>query len=441
MTAGCSGGDGGDGGDTTTGGDGGDGGDTTTTSGDGGDGGDTTSTSGDGGTTTPSIDGPIKVGGLFPLPGQFPGGTGMENGSKVIIDEVNSNGGLLGAEMELITKDTKLDPSTGRSAYRELILNEEVDYTTGTFSSEVGTAILDELPNFSTIHSAGGTSHMNPPELVRNEYDKYKYWFRPIGNGHHWGQGLADMAAERWEQWGITDLGVAAEDINGFIPIIEKALEEMPDFVNVKFDKRFSSDTSDFSPILDQGESADIDNLFSFTAQGGSALVTQWAQRQPSFSMGGCEVFSSNPARWENTDGRVENIWTYIPGSMVGVEVNERTEEFIQQYRDMFNGPPPHSQAYTQHAAVQSYVDAVRKAGSLEPDDIIAEWEKMSITAVHGTLDFYGQDGAYPHDPKYGLDFMVPPTMQWQENDSGGGPVGLWPDKAKKGDFQMPDWI
>lgn len=383
----------------------------------------------------------IAIGGLFPQPGDFPGGTGMQQATEVLTETLNDDGGLLGEDVELVTRDTELDPATARDGYRELILEEEVDVTTGVYSTEVGTAVLDELSEFETVHMAGGTSHLGPHERLRENYEEYKYWFRGF-NGAMFGRSIGNSAREFFADLGIEDIGVATEDIDGFTPIVEGALENIPGSVTVHFEERFASDTTDFGPILDQGESNDIDLLLGFTAQGGSALVTQWAQRQPNYGFGGGDIFSSNPNRWETTNGDVEYVWSYVGGSGPGFETNELTEQFIADHRNRFDGAaPPHAQAYSQYDVVLTWAEAVEEAGTIDTDEVVETIEGITVDGTTGTLDYHDQDGEWPHDPKFGKDLLHPPIMQWQEVDGEGQQVGLFPEKVRTGEYQTPPWV
>lgn len=413
LTAGCTGGDG------------------------GGDGDSTESPTGTGG-----IEGPVKFGALVPLPGKFAGGTAMKQASELFVKQLNNNGGLLGADVELVVKDTKLDPATTREKYRQLMLENQVDATFGLFGSEPGLAVFDQLPEFKKIHVAGGVATTEVNERINKNYDKYKYWFRALPNGYHLGYNLGQVAKEEWENWGVTDIGVVQEDITGFEPIVKAAMGNMPDFVNVKFQTKFSSDTKDFSPILDKGESQNIDMMFAFLAQGGISLEIQWAKRQPNYLFGGADIFSAMPAQWKNTDGRVQYVWTYIPGASPAAVPTQACSNFIEAFRNEYGGPPPHSQAYTQYDALSSYVNAVKKAKTLNVDKIISTLEQdVGYEGVTGQMNHYNKGEEYVHDPVYGKDNVVPPIIQWQKVEGEGKQVGLWPQKVKSGDFKKPPWV
>ncbi|WP_255197585.1 ABC transporter substrate-binding protein [Halorarius litoreus] len=436
LVAGCTGGgDGGDGGDGGGGGGGGgDGGD----GGGGGDGGD-----GGGGTTgEPNIDGPIKVGALAPLPGNFAGGTAMQQAAELAVQQVNADGGVLGADVEVVVKDTALDPATARKVYRELMLEEEVDATIGLFGSEPGLAVFDEMPQFGKVHVAGGVSTTEINDRINDNYEDNKTWFRAMPNSYYFGLNLGMHAQDKFEEWGFQKIGLAIENITGFQEIWQTAVDNLPDSVEVAFTEQFSSDTNDFSPILDKGESEDIDLMYSFLSQGGIGLELQWAKRKPNYSLGGADIFSAIPTQWENTDGAVEYVWSYIPGSGPGFEINETTEAFIQAHRDEYGGPPPHSQAYTMYDAAQSLFNGIEAAGSLDTDDLVVAIEDdLDFEGVTGQINYQDKGEEYVHDPHYGPEGVQPPVMQWQEVDGEPRQVGLWPDRVDHGDYVSPPWI
>jgi branched-chain amino acid transport system substrate-binding protein len=401
------------------------------------------SDSSDGGSTDgPSISGPVKLGALAPSPGNFAGGTAQKQAAELAVKQINNDGGLLGADVELTVKDTALDPATARQSYRELMLQEEVDATIGLFGSEPGLAVFDEMPQFGKIHVAGGVSVTSIPDRIGENYEDNRTWFRAMNNSFQFGLNLGNHAQAMFGEMGFDRIGLAIENIEGFQEIWKTAVDNLPDDVEVVFTEQFSSDTNDFSPILNQGESEDIDLLYSFLSQGGIALEVQWSKQQPNYSLGGADVFSAIPSQWENTDGAVEYIWSYIPGSGPGFEINETTEEFISAHRDEFGSAPPHSQAYTMYDAATTLFNGVQQAGSLQTDDVVPAIEQdVQFEGVTGQLNYQEPGDRFPHDPVYGPDGVRSPVMQWQEIDGEPQQVGLWPENVERGEYISPSWV
>jgi len=425
LTAGCS---GNGGGDTTT-----DGGDDTTTA--GGDGQGTTQGSP---TKTPlDIDGPIVFGSISPLPGEFAAGTAFREFGELFVDQLNEDGGLLGTEVQLVGKNSQLQPSTARQRYRELILEDEADVTFGIFQTESGTVIQDELSNFETLHISGGVAGSDIPEQIANDYENYRYWFRSNWNGRQQGSAVGRFAQERWADLGYDSIAIVDEDVAGFAPIVENATAGIPDDIDVAFRQTFSSDTTDFTPILDKAASEDIDFMFAFIGFGGVPLTIQWSKRQPDFSLGGADIFSASKSHYENTDGAIEGIWTYVSGSGPGFEHTQKTKDVISAHNEFHGHDPVHANGFPHYESMETFVKAVQATGSLDTDDLIAYMESdLEYTGVTGPIQYHDQNGKYPHDTVYSLDHS-PPVIQWQD----GNQVGLWPDANKTGEYQQPSFL
>ncbi len=94
-----------------------------------------------GGEATASTGGTVNVGVATTLSGTFAalGQPGL-NGIKLAINQINQTGGLLGKKLHLVTADDQIDPSTGATVTRGLILNDHVQVLFGSVSSAVALA-------------------------------------------------------------------------------------------------------------------------------------------------------------------------------------------------------------------------------------------------------------------------------------------------------------
>ena len=98
------------------------------------------SSSSSGGSTNGS--GPtVNVGVATTLSGVFGayGQAGL-NGIKLAINQVNASGGLLDKKVKVVTGDDQIDPATGETVTRNLILNDKVMALFGSVSSSVAAA-------------------------------------------------------------------------------------------------------------------------------------------------------------------------------------------------------------------------------------------------------------------------------------------------------------
>jgi branched-chain amino acid transport system substrate-binding protein len=86
--------------------------------------------------------GPIMLGALVPLTGAGGAwGPSISAGQKVVVDEVNAAGGVLGRKIELITEDSQSNPENAVRAAHKLIDADHVLTIMGTWSSAECSAV------------------------------------------------------------------------------------------------------------------------------------------------------------------------------------------------------------------------------------------------------------------------------------------------------------
>ncbi len=95
----------------------------------------------------------IKIGASMPLTGNFavPGSKHLE-GYKMCVDMINSNGGWLGKNVDLVVNDNRSDTETAISQYERFINVDKVDLTFGTFSSKLTFPISPILAKYGMMH-------------------------------------------------------------------------------------------------------------------------------------------------------------------------------------------------------------------------------------------------------------------------------------------------
>ncbi|WGX96089.1 ABC transporter substrate-binding protein [Nocardioides sp. L-11A] len=80
-----------------------------------------------------SADDPLRVGLLFSLTGPAaPYGISERNGARVVLDDINADGGINGKKIEIFEADDKTDPTTAAQEARKLITQDKVDVIIGT---------------------------------------------------------------------------------------------------------------------------------------------------------------------------------------------------------------------------------------------------------------------------------------------------------------------
>lgn len=378
----------------------------------------------------------ITLGVLAPMPDATAMGDAMAHPPQILADEINDNGGLLDADVEVVVKDTELDPSRTLEAYRELILEEEANATFGLLSSEGGLRVFDEIEDHQTVHVAGGTAVTDFNDEIRDNYDDKQYWFRSHPNGEVQGENQARFASEQFEGLGWERVGLLIEDIAGYQPNADSFKANTPDTVDFVFEEVFAPGTEDYRPFLEQARNEDVDVLWALGSVTDAILIDQWGEDRPDFDIGGVLIAATNP----NFHDDIENSsfsTTSVPGGIPTFVPTDRTEQFLSDYDSEYGGEPPFYSAYTTFDGVLSWVEAVREAESVAADDVIPTLEEISFEGVQGTIEFHDQDDPYPHDLIHGPDTVTMPVIQWQDDR----PEVIWPDEVATGEYQQPDWM
>lgn len=84
----------------------------------------------------------VTIGHLAPL--ENTQGIGSERSAELAAEEINEDGGIRDEDIEVVSANTRSDPSTAQDEASRLINQENVDLLVGTFSSEVSLNIMSD---------------------------------------------------------------------------------------------------------------------------------------------------------------------------------------------------------------------------------------------------------------------------------------------------------
>lgn len=387
-----------------------------------------------------SIPETITIGALGPS--DSPMGDSILKSAELAVKQINEDGGIAGADVEVSTKDTKEQPGTTRQVYQELTTGENVDATVGIFGSEGLLSIMENIGQAETIHLTAGAATPEAPQLVADDYETNKYWFRvgPI-NSVFLGESQVEFAKARFEQMGWDKIAFIAEDYKWTEPITDEIQQRLEDEVGVEVTevRRVAEGTEDFTPIYDQLESNDVDGAYTALAHIGTTALVQWAQQERSFGFGGIHVPTQLPSFYEATQGAAISTFSQTTAT-ANSEVTERTVPYANAYQEEYDSLPVYT-GYSAYDAVYMIKEAIEATESVDSDTLVSELEGISHTGTGGNIEFFGPDGRFPHDVRYGSDYSQGLYFQWQADEEGNGEQRvLWPDDLQEADYQSPPW-
>ena len=110
--------------------------------------------------------------------------------------------------------------------------------------------------------------------------------------------------------------------------------------------------------------------------------------------------------------------------------------KFYNAYAKKWGVEPEGLGSSSSYMAVYVLKDAIERAGSLDPDKVIAALEKTDIMGVYGRLRFDPKSHQIipSFDPKEGA---VGTILQWQK----GKRIVVFPKSIATGTIELPPWM
>jgi branched-chain amino acid transport system substrate-binding protein len=210
--------------------------------------------------------GAIKIGLEGPMTGDYAyEGQGFEKAVKLLVDQTNEAGGLLGRQIELVIEDDAGDPAQAALVAQRLV-DAEVVGVIGAYNSTA-------TEPASEIYNEAGLFHITPSSTATGLTQKgFQRFFRVCFLDDR--QGLF-AATFMKEVLGSANIGILHDNstyAQGLAEHTKRYAEEMG--ANVAFYDAINPDDQDFSPILTNIGGAGLDVIYftGYHAQGGLLL-------------------------------------------------------------------------------------------------------------------------------------------------------------------------
>lgn len=375
----------------------------------------------------------IKIGVLAPM--KFTGGQHQWEAAVITAEEINASGGVVvngtPHEIMLVKADSNefISVIDAVNALERLLTIDKVNLVVGSGRSEATMAYQELLPKYKVILQ----SISGHPEIclrIAKNYEKYKYLFRPAMTN------LESIIEAQFAQIDMVlakirnelkiekprvalmmDKAVVTE------PIIEAAKKRFPqkgiEIVGVWRTSSTANDmTAEFTAVKDAGAHVIFTQM---SGPSGPVISRQWGEFEIPTALAGLNIEGQSSKHWEATGGKCNYEVTF---NTVGrTELSNKTLPFLDKMMTRFG----HSGDWGAYAVADSiwiWKEAVERAGTWAGDAVVAEMEKTDYRGVQGRIVFGSPGDKYPHDVKWGVDYLTGVGVQWQE----GKQVVVWPD-------------
>ncbi len=379
--------------------------------------------------------GPIKIGVIAEV--QSIAGAATPGGAQIAADEINAKGGINGRKIEIITYDNKSSSADSVRAFQRAVSEDKVSAVIASYISEVVLALEPWAARLKVPLITPGAASNEITRPIHDDYDKNKYTFHGYLTSAAQAQAICDAAKDLLvDGLKMKSAAVMSEDAAWTKPLDIGLLECLPKVgLKVTDHIRFSPDTTDFTPIFNKIEASKPDVIVTGISHVGVQPTVQWKNQQVPIPMFGVSAQALSPTFWADTNGAADGIPS-LAVATENVAVTPKTKPFAEAFKKKFGKAPAYT-GYTAYDDVYIIAEAIQRAGSTDPDKMVAELEKTNYEGTIGRIRFYDRANRFTHGLVYGPDAVNGLVFQWQN----GKQVTVWPKKIAEGTLKYPSFI
>jgi branched-chain amino acid transport system substrate-binding protein len=368
---------------------------------------------------------------------------------QMAVSEINAKGGVTVGGQKRLLEVAALDirdaapgvpvPEALLGIEKNILEKKPAGIVVGPFRSEALMAAMDLLAKHKTPMI--GTIAMTPASEAKVKEDpaKYKYVFRNCLNAAYLVRYLAGVMEAINKEFGFTKVYVMHQDVawaRGTADGVKKMYFEKAGW-EVLEQEAYPTGTADFSSGLMKAKSKGAQVILPiFDMPQSGTLVKQWnSMNVPALMAGFISPLAGSDA-WKTFDKKIGGAINCVfeMGSAIGSEKIPKSVEFYNKYNKLYgkeiqagHGPAP---AYE---SVYILAEAIERAGSLDPDAIVAQLQKTDRMGVMGRVKFdAGNQAVFGFDPK---ETAVAAVFQWTED---GKRKIVFPGTLAEAKIQLP---
>ena len=339
------------------------------------------------------------------------------NGYLLCQKDVNEKGGILGRKIEFLIYDDKSDPKVAIELYEKLITEDKVDAVMGPYGSTHTEAVAAVTEKHRMVH-------VSPLAATTSIWEKgRRYIFMVLPPAELFLGGLIDIASRN----GLKTVAIIEEDAlfpkaagKGAVELAKK--QDM----QVVLHETYAKGTKDFSAILAKVKAANAEVLGMAASSLGDQIVVGRQMKEQDINV---KMFGIAQAvvEFQEALGKAAEF-VYGLSAWEPSLPKPGIKEFVDTYQKEFNKAPSYHAAGA-YGGCQIFMEAARRANSLDSDKLREELLKLKITTIFS--DYAVDERGYQTANK-GL------FIQWQD----GQKVVVWPDglASAKPRFPTPAW-
>ena len=316
-----------------------------------------------------------------------------KKGIELAVEEVNAAGGVLGRKIEVVSRDDNGNPGDAVRVAEELLSREGASFLIGTFPSNVGLAVADFAKQRKVLFIA---AEPLTDKIVWDQGNAYTFRLR-TSTYMQTAMLIPDAVKLNKKRWAIVypnyEYGQSAT------AAFKKLLKEKQPDVEFVAEQAPPLGKIDAGAVAQALADAKPDAIFSSLFGPDLAKFVREGQTRGLFK--GVEVFNLlagepeylDPLKEESPDG-----WYGTGYPWSELKTPEHTK-FLNAYQAKFKDYPRLG-SVVGYATVMSAAEAIKKAGSLDQEKLVAAMKGLTLITPFGMIQYRPLDhqstmGAY----------------------------------------------
>ena len=316
-----------------------------------------------------------------------------KKGIELAVEEVNAAGGVLGRKIEVVSRDDNGNPGDAVRVAEELLSREGASFLIGTFPSNVGLAVADFAKQRKVLFIA---AEPLTDKIVWDQGNAYTFRLR-TSTYMQTAMLIPDAVKLKKKRWAIVypnyEYGQSAT------AAFKKLLKEKQPDVEFVAEQAPPLGKIDAGAVAQALADAKPDAIFSSLFGPDLAKFVREGQTRGLFK--GVEVFNLlagepeylDPLKEESPDG-----W-YVTGYPWSELKTPEHTKFLNAYQAKFKDYPRLG-SVVGYATVMSAAEAIKKAGSLDQEKLVAAMKGLTLITPFGMVEYRAIDhqstmGAY----------------------------------------------
>lgn len=345
------------------------------------------------GTTGASAQGPIKIGEMNSYKAQPAFLEPYRRGWQMAIEEINAKGGVLGRQLEVVSRDDNANPGDAVRVAEELVTREGVALISGTFLSHIGLAVTDFAKQKKVLFVA---AEPLTDKITWENGNRYTFRLR-TSTYMQVAMLMPDTLAAKKKRWALVypnfEYGQSA------VAAFKKLLKEKQPDAEFVTEQATPLGKVDAGAVVQALADAKPDGIFNVLFGTDLARFAREGNTRGIFKdLTVVSLLSGEPEYLDPLKEDTPEGWivTGYPWDEISTPAHKA---FVEAYQKRWNDYPRLGSPVG-YITMQSIAEAIRKAGSTDTEKMIAAFRGLKIDTSFGPIEYRRQDhqatmGAY----------------------------------------------